>query len=409
VRTLCLLLDRALPGRTVRFRLTVLYGLFFLLSGALLLAITNVLMRHATGSYALVQGPENVIFFDGAGSQPPPRSAVPPSGRSLSAQQLQAQARYLAALTTQQRAGEFHQLLVQSVIALAIMAAVSVLLGWLVAGRVLRPLRTITATARAISATSLDQRIGLDGPGDELTELSATIDGLLDRLETSFTAQRQFAANVAHELRTPLARQRALIEVAVGDPEPTLQSYRDNHLLLLAAGEQQEKLIEALLTLARSEAGLDRHGQADLATVAGYVADARHPDARRQDLTVRTALSPAPVRGDPALIERLVANLVDNAVRYNLPHGQVEITTTTDAGQAVLAVTNTGPDIPPEDVHLLTEPFRRGGPARTASRPGTGLGLSIVRAIAAAHQGWVTLQARPEGGLRAEVRLPEEQ
>jgi len=285
------------------------------------------------------------------------------------------------------------------------MAAASMGLGWVVAGRVLQPLRTITTAARRISASSLYQRLALDGPDDELTELGKTFNGLLARLERSFTAQRQFVANASHELRTPLARQRTLVEVALRDPDPTVASLQQTMERVLATGEEQERLIEALLTLARSQRGLDRREPFDLAALTRTAVSATEGEAAERGVRVNTSLGSAPSQGDQRLAERLAANLVDNAVRHNVPGGWVEVATGIQSGRSVLSVSNTGPVIAPDQVERLFQPFGRLEAARLG-RDGLGLGLSIVTAIAAAHD--ADLRARPlaDGGLEVEVHFP---
>ncbi len=395
------------PRRTVRLRLTLLYGGLFLLSGAGLLAITYALVSNrwpvVSTSHGGAAGPlpgtaggaTRVCFFQGqAGAA---ASAAPPD--CLAASQL----------AVQQRSAELSQLLIESGIALAIMTVASIGLGWLVAGRVLRPLRTITAAARSISASSLHARLGLGGPGDELKELGDTFDGLLARLEAAFGAQRQFVANASHELRTPLARQRTLIEVALADPGPTVGALQDVCRRVLATGEQQERLIEALLTLARSQRGLDRRAPIDLAAITDEVALARRTEAELRGLTVATTLGSASALGDARLAERLVANLLDNAMRHNVANGTVEVSTGTWTGHAVLSVSNTGPLIPPDDVGRLFQPFQRDGGGRTFSRDGLGLGLSIVGAIAEAHGAWLQANALPGGGLEVQIGFPQHQ
>ena len=402
--------SRRLPRRTVRLRLTLLYGGLFLISGAVLLAVTYVLVVNATdgvifkgqnGSEVSVHGSHNGAAPNGGG-QPP---AVQTSGGSsgLSPSQLLAQARRLEAQAADQHAAELHQLLIQSGLALAGMAVLSVGLGWLVAGRVLRPLRTITAAAREISATSLHERLALAGPDDELKELGDTVDGLLARLEASFGAQRQFVANASHELRTPLARQRVLSQVALADPDATAETLRAAHERVLAAGAEQEQLIEALLTLARGQAGLGTREPFDLAGIVGQVLRARRPEAELRGLDVHAALSAAAAAGDPRLAERLAANLVDNALNHNVSHGHVDVATQTRDGKAVLTVVNSGPVVPLAEVDRLLRPFQRLAAGRTGHRTGLGLGLSIVQAIAVAHGATLAIHPRPGGGLRAEV------
>jgi len=293
-----------------------------------------------------------------------------------------------------------------SVIALVAMAALSMGLGWLVAGRVLRPLRTITGAAREISATDLHRRLALTGPDDEFKELGDTFDGLLGRLEASFVAQRQFVANASHELRTPLARLRTLAQVALADPNASVESLRAAHNRVLASEQQLEQLIDALLSLARSERGLERRQPLDLAALTGGVLDECAGEVERRGLRLNTALDPAYAQGDPQLLERLVANLIDNAIRHNLAGGGIDVSVTTTAEAAVLSVANDGLVIPVEELERLQAPFERLGTARTGPGDGHGLGLSIVRAIVAAYEAQLTISARPEGGLAVEVRFP---
>jgi signal transduction histidine kinase len=295
-----------------------------------------------------------------------------------------------------------NELLIESGIALGIMAVGSVGLGWLMAGRVLSPLRTITAAARRISARSLHQRIAMTGPDDELKELGDTFDQLLARLDASFRAQRQFVANASHELRTPLARQRTLLEVALRDREATNASLRAACERALVAGEQQERLIAGLLTLARGERGLDRFEPVDLAAIATSAVAGRRDDAEAAQVSLAARIEPAEATGDPGLAERLVVNLVDNAIRYNTAGGQVEIGTGTRAGRPYLTVANTGPVIPPDQLGRLFRPFQRMDPARR-SPGGLGLGLAIVSAIAAAHRADLRAVTRAAGGLAIEV------
>ena len=307
-------------------------------------------------------------------------------------------------MADRQHSAELRQLLLQSGIALAGMAVISIALGWAVSGRVLRPLRTITTAVRDISATNLHERLALAGPDNELKELGDTFNALLARLDDSFQAQRRFVANASHELRTPLARQRALGQVAIDDPDATPESLRAAHERVLAAGAQQERLIEALLTLARGQTGIDRYERFDLAGVTRQVIADRRAEANRCGVDVRAVISPAPTSGDTRLVERLVANLLDNALRHNVAPGFVKIATGCRAGQAVLVVENSGPKIAPADVDQLFQPFRRLQPDRTGN--GIGLGLSIVSSVADAHGGVLRASARPEGGLRIEVAFP---
>ncbi len=284
-------------------------------------------------------------------------------------------------------------------ISLAAMLVVSFVLGWLVAGRFLRPLRTITTTARDISASNLDRRLRLTGRRDEFRDLADTLDDLFARLQAAFESQRHFVANASHELRTPLTAERTLLQVALADPDADVESLRSACGEVLALGESQERLISALLTLASSERGIDRRERFDLAGVADSAVLAREDEARRGGVRVTRSLAAAPVAGDPSLVERMVANLVDNAVRHNSPGGWVEVAT----GGTGVTVENSGPVIPPGEVERLFEPFQQLGGERIGRPGGHGLGLAIVRAIVHAHGAALHAQARPEGGLRVEV------
>ena len=385
-----------LPARTIRLRLTLVYGSLFLASGAALLTITYFLVRHQyTGNFFISSGKAGIVSVTGPGdaftAPAEPGFVVGPSPQEIVAA---AHAQSTAAL---------HQLLVNSGIALAIMAVLSIWLGWVIAGRALRPLRTITNAAREISASNLHRRLALEGPDDELKQLGTTFDELLGRLEASFEAQRQFVANASHELRTPLTFERALLEVALGDPHATVESLRRACEQVLAVGEQQERLIEALLTLSRSQRGLDRREPVDLAAIAGAATAA----IDRDGLVFETTFEAATTTGDPRLVERLVANLVGNAARHNVPGGRVTIRTHTRDDRAVLAVANTGPKIPPAELARLFRPFQRLETGRGGSDGlGLGLGLSIVDAIAQAHAATVAAEAQPDGGLRIEIGFP---
>jgi signal transduction histidine kinase len=293
-----------------------------------------------------------------------------------------------------------------AVAAVAIMAIISLALGWLIAGRFVRPLRSIITTARDISASNLHRRLGLGGRGDEFTELGQTLDDLFARLEASFDSQRHFIANASHELRTPLSAGRALLQVAIADPEPTVEALRATCEELVDIGDQQERLIGALLTLANSQRGLTQTESLDLADIAGKIVLGRQDEAERHGIRLAAALAPAPATGDPILAESLIANLIDNAIQHNLPGGQAEITTAlTDQG-AAMTVGNTGTLIPPDAVEYLFQPFRQLGTQRIRHGDGHGLGLAIVRAIADAHHATITASPRPRGGLDIEVIFP---
>jgi signal transduction histidine kinase len=286
-------------------------------------------------------------------------------------------------------------------ISLALAVVASLGFGWLLAGRLLRPLQAIVATARDISATNLSRRLRTGERDDEFSRLGQTLNDLFARLEASFESQRHFVANAAHELRTPLAAERTVLQVALRDPEASAASLRVSCDEVLRLGEQQEKLIDALLTLAGSERGIAAAEPFDLAEVAATVIAEVKIDAR---------IGPAPAEGDPRLAESLVANLVANAVRHNVPGGWASIETETAGGRAVLRVSNSGPVIPPAEVDRLFRPFQRLGDERVRRQGGhdggLGLGLAIVRAIAVAHGADIIARARPEGGLDITVSFP---
>ena len=372
-----------LPRRTVRLRLTLLYGCLFLLSGAGLLAVTYLLVHNA------LAGPMRTL----GGSLP--RSADggivhAPADSGLLAQQ----------------AADLHQLLVQSAIALAIMAVVSIGLGWLVAGRVLKPLRVMTATTRRISERSLHERLAVGGPADELKDLGDTIDELLARLEAAFDSQQRFVANASHELRTPLMLTQTMLQVALADPDLTLDSLRSTCQDVIAAGKDQAQLIDALLILAHSQRGLDHRDPVDLAAVVADALDSAEATATSAGLTVDTTVQPALVAGDERLVRTLVTNLVNNAIRYNRPRGNIQILATTQAGRPLLRVTNTGPPVPGDQIDRLLQPFQRLNDQRNTDRDSLGLGLSIVAAIAAAHGATLSLHPQPAGGMTVDVAFP---
>jgi signal transduction histidine kinase len=299
-----------------------------------------------------------------------------------------------------------HQFRVGPALVFAATVLAALALGWFIAGRFLRPLRTITATAKDISATNLSRRLAL-GSRDEFAELGATLDDLFGRLEASFESQRHFVANASHELRTPLTAERTLLQLALANPDASAASLRDTCEQVLALGEQQERLIEALLTLASSERGLDLRELIDLAPIAGKVLAERRSEADRSGIQVTAVLAAAPAGGDQSLAERLMANLVDNAIRHNRDAGWLEVSTGTADGRAMLSVSNSGPVIPPAEVNRLFEPFQRLGTERVRHGAGYGLGLAIVRAIARVHGAALTATARPDGGLTVEVTFAE--
>jgi signal transduction histidine kinase len=359
-----------------------------LVFGAILLAVTSLLTwgavtltAHAEPAAAASQGP----------ASPSAQQADQDQPQNGAAEQITVDRRLL---------------LTRSGIALVIVSAAAVGAGWLLAGRVLRPLSTITAAARRISASSLHERLALPGPDDELKELGDTLDGLFARLEASFDAQRRFAANASHELRTPLTRERALIEVTRADPAATADTWEDVSRDLLAFNAEQERIIEALLTLASSEAGVSQREPLDLAAITSTALAVPRPGISRLGLNVHASIQPAIVDGDAFLVQQLVTNLIDNAVRHNIPGGDVQVGTGTSGGRAILSVTNSGQVIPLTEVGRLFQPFQRLGPRPARRDGGHGLGLSIVKAIATAHDAAITLQPRPGGGLAIDVTFP---
>jgi signal transduction histidine kinase len=297
------------------------------------------------------------------------------------------------------------QLLTGSAVALVLLIPVALALGWFVAGRFLHPLRAITATAQIISAGNLHQRLDLGEPTDELTELGHTLDDLFARLQASFDAQRHFVANASHELRTPLAGLRTLLEVALADPDADADTLRSACQEALALGGHQERLVQALLTLATSERGVTRWDTLDLAHIVEEVLISRRDQAAETGIEVAEDLMPAVLAGDPRLIESLVTNLIDNAIRHNHADGHVKVTTQLSGGQVVLSVTNSGPVIPDDQIQRLFHPFQKLAPDRHSRDAGYGLGLAIVNAVTQAHYATLATSARPEGGLSITVRF----
>jgi signal transduction histidine kinase len=285
----------------------------------------------------------------------------------------------------------------QLVLALAGTLLVAGALGYLVAGRALAPVRRVTALAQRVTQERMDERIAMRGPDDELHELADTVDGMLDRLAEAFEGQRRFVANASHELRTPLTVIRAEVEVALADPDASTADLRHMGEVVLEAADRTQALLDSLMVLARSQQALPRREPVDLAVAARTAVETTAAEAAVRGITVQTELRDAPLTGDPALIERLVANLVENAIRHNVMAGQVRVTTR--AG--MVRVENTGPMIRPDDVRRLAEPFER--LHRDSSGPGAGLGLSIVRAVADAHGARLELEPRAGGGLVATV------
>ncbi|GAA4592467.1 ATP-binding protein [Planotetraspora phitsanulokensis] len=378
----------AQAGRTVRQRFTALYGVLFLLSAVGLLAITNLV---SLGSR---------ISAHGGG---------PPSGAQLTLETAQEHIALLQSRLSETEALQSRQLLIGSVIALAVMAVVSLVLGRLVAGRVLRPLRTITASTRRISADNLHERLAVQGPADEVKDLADTIDGLLERLEGSFAAQRRFVADASHELRTPLATMRASLDVAVAKPEPVPAQTIALADRLRVELDQVDRLLEGFLTLARTQHGaLSDRATVSLGRMVSAALDDRAADIADKDLTVHDGEvdDRAWTRGSRTLLSRMVDNVIDNAIVHNRRGGWIRVAATADGETARLVVETGGELLDQEQVALLIRPFQRLGTDRTGSDNGSGLGLSIVSAVATAHGGVLDLRARPEGGLRVTVSLP---
>ncbi|WP_216214440.1 sensor histidine kinase [Amycolatopsis aidingensis] len=379
---------------SVRTRLTVIYGGLFLLAGLVLLLINYLLVESrlpdATG-FASTQLEQNPAI-----TAQPATPAIPSDGIALR----RAEAAEAMTISLEEyRASALNTLLLQSGVALVVAAALAGGFGWLIAGRALRPVHDITTTARRLGAENLDRRIDHDGPQDELKELADTFDGMLDRLATAFDSQRRFVANASHELRTPLAVQRTLVEVALADPEATPELRRLAGQLL-HTGERSERLIDGLLTLARSDRGLAGRAPVRLDELTKRVLAATADLATEREVTVRPRLRPCTVAGDEVLLERLVENLVRNALHYNEPGGEVTVRV---GGTAALVVTNTGPEVTEAEIPALFEPFRRHGTERTGATGGVGLGLSIVRSVAQAHGGEVHAEPGPAGGLQVTV------
>jgi hypothetical protein len=370
---------RWLPRRTVRLRLTLVYGALFIASGTALLAITYVLVWHAT--YPKL-----------------------PSAEERQRPSVQAK----AALEIHEHAALMHQLLASYGIGLAVTALLSIAFGWLVAGRVLRPLRAMTAATRRISDQNLHERLAVRGPDDELKHLGDTIDDLLARLEGAFDAQRRFVANASHELRTPLTMMRTALDVATNKPAPP------SHEVTALAGkvrlglDKADRLVENFLTLARAQYSATlRTSAASLDQIAATLV-AEHRDAiDDQRLTVQQKHHHTLIHGNQALLTHLIDNLVDNAVRHNQPGGWIRVATDTDRDTARLVVENSGPILDQSHVDELLQPFRRLPPDRAGTtETGVGLGLAIVATIVTTHHGDLDLHARPDGGLRVTVTLP---
>jgi signal transduction histidine kinase len=378
---------------TVRLRMTLLYGGLFLLSGAALLAIASGLVVGRSSTEAAQQA---------ATGDESTQTALAQAQRQIS--ELQSQ----LAQASNSRDSLSHDLLIASLIALAIMVAVSMLLGWIFASRSLRPLRLITATARRISEDNLHERLAFDGPADELKDLADTFDGLLERLEAAFAAQRRFVANASHELRTPLATMRASLDVAMAKPGPLPAQSVVLANRLRAELDRVDELLEGLLVLARAQHGaLPNHDVVALDAVVADVVRARSAAIEAAGLSVELAGDALmPVAGSDVMLRRMVDNVVENAIMHNQPHGWIAVATWLGQDSCRIVVENGGKLLDHAAVSQLGQPFRRLGADRVGSERGSGLGLSIVSAIAAAHGGSLDLAARTEGGLRVVITLP---
>ena len=375
---------RAQMRPTLRLRLTLLNGILLVGAGAVLVLLAWLLVGDALHPADQLRAGTQVPLADGT---------------------------TLDAVAWQQRLVEraSQELLVKGLIALFAIGLIGIAGAYAVAGRALRPLHNVTATARRLGEETLDQRIRYSGADDEVAELARTFDAMLDRLAGAFESQKRFVANASHELRTPLAVMRTEIDVTLSDDEADVTEYRRMAKVVRNASERANGLVDALLVLARSEAQsgrrLVRKVPADLATNVCNALSAVRAEAERMKLDVTSDLQPAPVVGDPSLLDRLAGNLIENAIRYNHLMGKLWLRTGSVDGQAQLVVGNTGYEVEPGDVPGLFEPFRRGGWERTGSR-GSGLGLSIVRAVCDAHGGTVSAVAQPGGGLEVTVSLP---
>jgi len=422
-----------LPDRwnTIRLRLTLLYGVAFFIAGLLFIGTMYFQLSSVIGQqliYSSVVGPQHmpdgatIVVPDGTALEPTivrieraGSDVLTPADLPLALREgfeaiNEAEERFTAT-----RAAALRRVMMVSLISLLTVSAIAALLGWVLAGQALRPLRQITATARSIADRNLHQRINLQGPQDEIKDLADTLDNMLERLDHAFDSQQRFIANASHELRTPLSINRTLIEVALlkeGRNDTAFAHFGAN---LLAINQRHERLIDGLLMLASSDQAVtDRH-PVDMADVARHVLSECEAKALAAGVTVHIDLTPAPCTGDSVLLERLLQNLIDNAIRYNLAQdGWIRLTTGSDVqGRANVTVENSGPVIPVYEVPHLFEPFRRlssierqADLAGSLGRRGAGLGLSIVRSIVTSHGGELFAVARPSGGLAINFWLP---
>ena len=398
------------PRLSIRTRLAVLYGGVFFAMGLALMAISYAIVDHSLSPPGTNGTVARYISTAPPGALP---GIPPPDGVAIVAPKLQpgapgpiAGAVGLQSLLTDVRVQTLHSLLWTWAAVVGALAVAAGAFGWLLSGRMLKPLRDITGTARRLSVANLHERIDLDGPHDELKELADTFDGMLGRLDGAFASQRRFVANASHELRTPLAIMRTQVDVAVSDPDVTRAELLATSRVVRTAVDRCERLLDGLLLLARSDRGLDGTEPVDLAGSAARALDLVSTAAADRGIELHSTLGPALVQGDPALLDRLVANLLENAVAYNRVSGWVEVVTANGGPTAHVRVANSGPPVPAERLPDLFEPFQRLSRVRTGFGRGAGLGLSIVRSVARAHGGEVSARARAGGGLDVEVELP---
>jgi len=416
---------RRLWPQKVRNRLALIYAMLFFVAGSALLGLTYGLVASSlstrppavttAGNQALsdlkdeFSGQEfatlkhECLPTTGTLAGPP----VPASLRAACKQLATAYAAGAAAGSQAQRGDALRNLLVFSLVGLGVMTVASGGLGWFMSGRVLRPVRVITETARRASEQHLGERLALTGATDELKELADTFDDMLERLDSAFATQRRFVANASHELRTPLTVMRTAIDVTLAKPSPTARQLTDMAVRVRRSIDRAEAMVEALLTLAVSDQGRLSTEFSDLATWAEDAIDAATPEIERLDLHVVAELDPAETTGDPQLLERMIWNLVDNAVRHNEPGGWITLRTGSSDAAAYLEIANSGPFVPDDAVPSLFEPFRR-LETRAGVRDGVGLGLSIARSVVSAHGATVTARSQPDGGLDISVVIPRD-
>jgi signal transduction histidine kinase len=398
-------LRRAVRRRPLRLRLMLTYTGMFIVAGIMLVALTDALVSrnsatsassHAAQQYYADVSPGCVKAFGHPSLVSSTTLAGCRQGLGIAA----------SAIAERQRGSDRNSFYLYSGLALAIMAVVSAALGWIIAGRALRPVHAVTAAARRASGESLTDRISLTGPSDELKELADTFDAMLDRLDSAFSAQRRFVANASHELRTPLTLMQTSIDVTLAKADRTPAQLEQMAAEVKQAASRADAMIEALLTLARSDAGTTERESVDLAVVAEDALEAASSDIQARQLGVDRDLAEAPVVGDQVLIERMVANLVSNAARHNVPSGWLSVATGMRGGHAFVDVGNSGPRIPADLVAALFEPFRRLRERTGDATDGLGLGLSIARSVSDAHHGTMSAISRPDGGLDISVSLP---